>query len=54
MCESLMDAVRNSTVIVERGKNFEHPGFNIRQSPDIQKGFLLPCKRGLRKVFCSS
>ena len=49
--ETFVDAVGNGAVIVKRSENVLHGFFDVVQPVDIQEGFLLSGKRGIRQVF---
>ena len=51
MRETFVDAVGNGAIVVKRSENVLHGFFDVVQPVDIQEGFLLSGKRGIRQVF---
>ena len=51
MGKPLVDAVADGAVVVERSKHFFHLVQHVVNADNIQKGFLLAGKRGVRQVF---
>ena len=49
---SLMDTIRDCSVVIERGKYLFDGSKNVVYAVNIQKSFLLPCKRRIRQIFC--
>ena len=49
--EALVNTVRNSTVVIERGKHFFHASEHGINADHVQHSFLLTSKRGIGQVF---
>ena len=49
--EAFMNAVGDGAVVVQRSEYMVHGCFDVFQAVDIEKGFLLTCKRCVRQVF---
>ena len=52
--KTLVHAIRNRAVVVERGKDFAHRFQHVVNADDVEEGFLLPGKRCIGQVFSGS